>query len=147
MAPHSGAYRHHRQHGAVVISRRTLPSQSCCLDEGDQVNLGPLIAALITVETGGCRNPDLAVGDGGAAIGALQIHRAVVVDANRIAGTSYTHQQMTNRVAARRVCEIYLSRYASGKTNEEAARIWNGGPTGYKKSATLAYWNKVKRNL
>lgn len=111
------------------------------------MNLGPLIAALITVETGGCRNPDLAIGDGGLAIGALQIHRAVVVDVNRIAGISYTHAQMTNRVAARRVCEIYLSRYASGKTNEEAARIWNGGPTGYKKSATLAYWNKVKKHL
>ena len=109
------------------------------------MNLGPLIAALITVETGGCRNPDLAIGDGGAAIGALQIHRAVVIDVNRIAGTSYTHQQMTNRVAARRVCEIYLTRYAAGKTNEEAARIWNGGPIGYKKSATLAYWNKVKK--
>jgi hypothetical protein len=111
------------------------------------VNLGPLIAALITVETGGCRNPDLAIGDAGLAIGALQIHRAVVVDANRIAGTSYTHAQMTNRVAARRVCEIYLSRYAAGKTNEEAARIWNGGPTGHKKSATVSYWNKVKKHL
>ena len=108
------------------------------------MNLGPLIAALITVESNGRDN---AIGDGGAAIGALQIHRAVVVDANRIAGTSYTHSQMTNRVAARRVCEIYLTRYAAGKTNEEAARIWNGGPTGYKKSVTLAYWNKVKRNL
>ena len=111
------------------------------------MNLGPLIAALITVETGGCRNPDLAVGDGGAAIGALQIHRAVVVDANRIAGTSYTHQQMTNRVAACRVCEIYLSRYAACRTSEEAARIWNGGPTGFRKSATLAYWNKVKKHI
>ena len=111
------------------------------------MNLGPLIAALITVETGGCRNPDLAIGDGGAAIGALQIHRAVVLDVNRIAGTSYTHAQMTNRVAARRVCEIYLTRYAAGKTNEEAARIWNGGPTGYKKSATLAYWNKVRKEI
>jgi len=109
------------------------------------MNLGPLIAALITVETGGCRNPDLAIGDGGAAIGALQIHRAVVLDVNRIAGTNYTHSQMTNRVAARRVCEIYLNRYADGRTNEEAARIWNGGPTGYRKSATLAYWNKVKK--
>jgi len=77
------------------------------------VNLGPLIAALITVESNGRDN---AIGDGGLAIGALQIHKAVVVDVNRIAGTSYTHQQMTNRVAARRVCEIYLSRYATGKT-------------------------------
>jgi len=114
------------------------------LDEGDQVNLGPLIAALITVESNGRDN---AVGDAGLAIGALQIHRAVVVDANRIAGTSYTHDQMTNRVAARRVCEIYLSRYAAGKTNEEAARIWNGGPTGHRKSATVSYWNKVKKHL
>jgi hypothetical protein len=114
------------------------------LDERDQVNLGPLIAALITVESNGRDN---AIGDAGLAIGALQIHRAVVVDANRIAGTSYTHQQMTNRVAARRVCEIYLSRYAAGKTNEEAARIWNGGPTGHRKPATISYWNKVKKHL
>ena len=112
------------------------------------MNLGPLIAALITVETGGCRNPDLAIGDGGAAIGALQIHRAVVVDANRIAGTSYTHQQMTNRVAARRVCEIYLTHYGKGCTTEQLARKWNGGgPAGDKKSATIAYWNKVKKHL
>jgi hypothetical protein len=108
------------------------------------MNLGPLIAALITVESNGRDN---AVGDGGLAIGALQIHKAVVVDVNRIAGTSYTHQQMTNRVAARKVCEIYLNRYAAGKSNEEAARIWNGGPTGHRKSATVNYWNKVKKHL
>lgn len=108
------------------------------------MNLGPLIAALIAVESNGRDN---AIGDGGAAIGALQIHRSVVIDVNRIAGTSYTHQQMTNRIAARKVCEIYLNRYASGKTNEEAARIWNGGPTGHNKTATLSYWNKVKKQL
>ena len=108
------------------------------------MNLGPLIAALITVESNGRDN---AIGDGGLAIGALQIHKAVVVDVNRIAGTSYTHQQMTNRIAALKVCEIYLNRYAANKTNEEAARIWNGGPTGHRKSATLTYWNKVKKHL
>lgn len=108
------------------------------------MNLGPLIAALITVESGGRDN---AIGDGGAAIGALQIHKSVVVDVNRIAGTSYTHQQMTNRIAARKVCEIYLTRYAGGKTNEEAARIWNGGPNGHHKSATVGYWNKVRKHL
>lgn len=108
------------------------------------MNLGPLIAALITVESNGRDN---AIGDGGRAIGALQIHKSVVVDVNRIAGTHYTHQQMTNRIAARKVCEIYLSRYAAGKTDEEAARIWNGGPTGHRKSATVSYWNKVKKHL
>lgn len=108
------------------------------------MNLSALIAALIAVESGGRDN---AIGDGGRAIGALQIHKAVVIDVNRIAGTSYTHQQMTNRIAARRVCEIYLKRYAAGKTDEEAARIWNGGPTGHHKSATISYWNKVKKHL
>ena len=108
------------------------------------MNLSALIAALIAVESGGRDN---AIGDGGAAIGALQIHRSVVVDVNRIAGTHYTHSQMTNRIAARKVCEIYLSRYAAGKTDEEAARIWNGGPTGHRKTATLSYWNKVKKHL
>ena len=112
------------------------------------MNLGPLIAALITVETGGCKNPDLAIGDGGAAIGALQIHKSVVVDVNRIAGTHYTHQQMTNRIAARKVCEIYLTHYGKGCTTEQLARKWNGGgPAGDKKSATIPYWNKVKKHL
>jgi hypothetical protein len=40
-----------------------------------------------------------------------------------------------------------LSRYAAGKTDEEAARIWNGGPTGHRKLATVTYWNKVKKHL
>ena len=108
------------------------------------MNLGPLIAALITVESNG---NDTAIGDGGRAIGALQIHKAVVVDANRIAGTSYTHQQMTNRIAARRVCEVYLTHYGKGCTTEQLARRWNGGPTGDRKSATITYWNKVKKHL
>jgi hypothetical protein len=54
---------------------------------------------------------------------------------------------MTNRVAARAVCEAYLRHYGKGKTTEQQARIWNGGPTGDRKSATEAYWAKVKKHL
>ena len=108
------------------------------------MNLGPLIAALITVESNGRDN---AIGDGGLAIGALQIHKAVVVDVNRIAGTSYTHQQMTNRVQARAVCEAYLKHYGRGASTEQLARRWNGGPRGDTKTATEAYWRKVKKEL
>jgi len=96
------------------------------------------------VESGG---RDLAIGDSGAAIGPLQIHRSVVVDANKIAGTHFTHQEMTNRTIAVQVARVYLGHYAKGRTDEEAARIWNGGPTGHRKSATVNYWNKVKRHL
>ena len=103
-----------------------------------------LISALIIVESS---NNDLAVGDQGRAIGCLQIHKAVVADVNRITGSNYRHSEMTNRVAARAVCEAYLKAYGKGKTIEEQARIWNGGPTGDKKQATLGYWNKVSKHI
>ena len=65
--------------------------------------LASLIAALIFVESGG--NPN-AVGDQGRAIGVLQVHRAVVADVNRLYGTQYSHQQMTNPVKARQVAAL-----------------------------------------
>ena len=103
-----------------------------------------LISALIIVESSG---NDLAIGDGGRAIGPLQIHKAVVIDVNRITGSSYRHQHMTNRAQARAVCEAYLRHYGKGATPEQLARRWNGGPRGDTKTATEAYWAKVKKHL
>jgi hypothetical protein len=104
-----------------------------------------LISALIIVESS---NNDLAIGDQGRAIGCLQIHKAVVADVNKFTGSHYRHQDMTNRAQARAVCEAYLKHYGKGKTTEEQARIWNGGPEGHKKkTATQAYWNKVEKHL
>ena len=108
------------------------------------MNLTNLISALIMVES---RNNDLAVGDQGRAIGCLQIHKAVVLDVNRITGSNYRWESMTNRAQARAVCEAYLTHYGKGCTTEQLARRWNGGPTGDRKSATEAYWAKVKKNL
>jgi hypothetical protein len=108
------------------------------------MNLTNLITALIVVESSG---NDLAIGDQGRAIGCLQIHRAVVLDVNRITGSNYKWQQMTNRAQARAVCEAYLKHYGKGCTTEQLARRWNGGPTGDRKSATEAYWNKVRKHL
>jgi len=107
--------------------------------------LSNLISALIIVESSG---NDLAIGDNGRALGPLQIHRGVVQDVNRITGSHYRHQDMTNRVQARAVCEVYLTHYGKGKSTEEQARIWNGGPQGHKKkTATQAYWNDVEKHL
>ena len=90
---------------------------------------------------------DLAIGDQGRALGPLQIHRAVVVDVNRFTGSHYRHQDMTNRAAARAVCEAYLTHYGRGATTEQLARRWNGGPTGDRKAATLPYWRKVQKAM
>ncbi len=104
-----------------------------------------LITALIIVESSG---NDQAIGDNGRAVGPLQIHRAVVLDVNRITGSNYRHQDMTNRVAARAVCEAYLKHWGKGCTTEQLARKWNGGgPSGDKKKATEAYWLRVKKHL
>lgn len=106
------------------------------------MNLTNLITALIIVESSG---NDLAIGDGGKAIGPLQIHRAVVTDVNRITGSHYRHSEMTNRAQARAVCEAYLEHYGKGCTTEQLARKWNGGgPAGDRKTATLGYWRKVQ---
>jgi len=103
-----------------------------------------LISALIIVESSG---NDLAVGDGGKAIGPLQIHKAVIVDVNRITGSNYRHSEMTNRAQARAVCEAYLRHYGKGASTEQLARRWNGGPKGDQKQATAAYWRKVQKEI
>lgn len=103
-----------------------------------------LISALIIVESSG---NDQAIGDNGRALGPLQIHRGVVLDVNRITGSNYRHSEMTNRAAARAVCQAYLEHYGKGKTLEQQARIWNGGPTGDRKQATVAYWRRVQKAI
>ena len=109
------------------------------------MNLNSLISALMIVESS---NNDMAIGDQGRAIGCLQIHKAVVLDVNRITGSHYRWESMTNRVQARAVCEAYLKHYGKGCTTEQLARKWNGGgPAGDRKSATEAYWAKVKKHL
>ena len=106
--------------------------------------LSNLISALIIVESSG---NDLAIGDQGRAIGCLQIHKAVVVDVNRFTGSNYRHQDMTNRAAARAVCQAYLTHYGRGATTEQLARRWNGGPTGDRKTATVAYWRRIQQEM
>ena len=106
------------------------------------MNLTNLITALIIVESSG---NDLAIGDNGRALGPLQIHRGVVLDVNRITGSHYRHQDMTNRAQARAVCQAYLTHYGRGATTEQLARRWNGGPTGDRKTATVAYWRRVQK--
>ena len=108
------------------------------------MNLNNLISALMIVES---RNNDLAIGDQGRAIGCLQIHKAVVLDVNRITGSHYRHQDMTNRAQARAVCQAYLTHYGRGATTEQLARRWNGGPTGDRKTATVAYLAMVKQQI
>ena len=114
-----------------------------------------LLAALIAVESNG---DNRAVGDNGRSHGCLQIGKAVVIDVNRVRRAKklslYTWpNDCYDRVKSKAICKQYLSIYCTSKrlgrkpTQQDAARMWNGGPTGHKKQATVKYWNKVRRNL
>jgi hypothetical protein len=81
----------------------------------------------------------------------MQIWQCVVTDANRIAGASYSHADAFDRIKARQIASIYLNysgrRIGHAPTDQDYARIWNGGPSGHKKTATLGYWAKIKKEL
>jgi len=113
-----------------------------------------LIQAMIQVESQG---NDYAIGDRllkKKAYGCLQIRQPAVDDINRIFGTKYKAEQMLGNRALSIWCfERYMEIYATAKrlgrpvTDEDRARIWNGGPNGYKSLATVGYWKKVKAKL
>ena len=102
-----------------------------------------LLSALIQIESGG---NDQVRGRHGE-LGALQIKSIMVRDINRIMGTSYTHQQVTNRATATFIANAYLSHYGRNLSDESLARLWQGGPKGLRRSFTRAYGRRVMRKL
>ena len=111
-----------------------------------------LINALVKVESNG---NSAAVGDGGKAVGVLQIHQGVVDDVNRICKTTYTYADRKDAKKSREMCRKFLTHWGrhyqkktkNVATDEVLSRIWNGGPRGWKNPATNKYWNKVKKAL
>ena len=112
---------------------------------GIAADFAGFVRAVHTVETGGRVGPIL--GDGGRALGPLQIHRGCFKDS----GVAGRYEDVTSLPVARAVMHGYLSRYAPGALASgdwaTCARIWNGGPKGASKTATLAYWAKVEAKL
>ena len=114
------------------------------------INLMALIMVIIQVESSG---NDLAVGDDGLAFGCLQMHSAYVRDASEYAQKDWVHEDAFDRETSINIFIAYMSRYATEErlgravTIEDIARIHNGGPNGWKKSATEAYWKKVRKNI
>jgi hypothetical protein len=102
-----------------------------------------LLSALIQIESHG---NDLARGRHGE-LGALQIKPIMVRDANRIMGTHYAHQQVTNRAVATFIARAYLSHYGRNLSDESLARIWQGGPKALHRSSSRAYGRRVMRKL
>lgn len=112
--------------------------------------LNDVLTAIRTVESS--NNPS-AVGDNGNAIGVYQIWESYWKDARQTGGFSGVYRDCFDPNYADGVVRAYMKRYATEKrlkrevTQEDIARIHNGGPNGHKKKATLKYWAKVKKLL
>ena len=109
-----------------------------------------LVEAVIQVES---RGYDSAVGDNGKAVGCLQIHPIVVREVNRLVSKPYTLDDRYSRAKSIEMFNIIseeydcCEEYTFMQYAEIVARRWNGGPKGDKKTATLEYWEKVKKEL
>tara|TARA_R100000908_G_C3713765_1_gene119347 strand:+ start:411 stop:914 length:504 start_codon:yes stop_codon:yes gene_type:complete len=112
-------------------------------------NREELIEAMAFVESGG--NP-ATIGDinlGTPSVGLLQIRPIMVREVNRILRKQGLDKRFKNsdRKSGNKSIEmfnIWADAYHLNSSYEKMARNWNGGPKGYKKSATAHYWKKVQ---
>lgn len=114
-----------------------------------------LILAIIQIESGG---NDKLINKREVAYGPMQIRRIYVKDVNRILlenkdSRYFLHQDAFDRDKSIDMFMIYVFYWGdvmeceTGRpaTLEDYARIHNGGPRGWQKESTKAYWEKVKQ--
>lgn len=117
-------------------------------------NPTPLQSAVWEVETGRCES-SCPAGDNGNAIGPLQIWECAFIDVQR---DGEVYSDCEDLDFSLEVFQRYMKRYATEKrlgrpvTDEDRAKIWNGGPRGVwakgkKKIKLDKYWAKVKNVL
>jgi len=106
-----------------------------------------ILDAIRAVETGGEADPDQAIGDGGKALGAYQIHHSYWLDATEKdpALRALGYESVTDRAVAERVVLAYLTRYAPNWKLDTVSRIHNGGPKGHTRSSTKGYAAKAAK--
>lgn len=105
------------------------------------------LEAVWAVESGRQLNPK--DGDGGKAVGPLQIWRVRVDDCNRIVGQKkWTYEDRRDWIKSAEMFHISCMHYWPNGTAEQWARHWNGSPTtGPTDKNTLGYWHKVQKEL
>lgn len=103
-----------------------------------------LFDAIVEVESQG--NPD-AVGDRGNAHGLMQAWRPAWREGSKELGVHWNYATgVRNPYECSQVFYAYTSRYGA-RTDQQRARIWNGGPSGDHRRSTLPYWLKVRHAM
>ena len=134
----------------ALVATREVPHSRV---EAPRVTMEHLFAAVSDVESGGNwrafkRDEDAA--------GIVQIRPCLVADCNRIVGhRRWRLQDRWDRRQSEEMFKTDLSHYGRAyrrETGREAtaetyARMWQGGPAGWRKASTLKYWSKVRARL
>ena len=99
------------------------------------------------------------------AFGLLQVRKPYIDDVNRIVGksamrkmwgkdklTTVDMKDKTRAIWATKIYLVYYGKQYESRTGKKVspqvyARIHNGGPSGWKKWVTYAYWHKVKSRM
>ena len=115
-------------------------------------NIDRLLDAIWYVESG-CRNGPIK-GDGGNALGPMQIWRAFWQDAVEFSGQGGKYEDVADIKYAKKTVRNYWKRYCTARRVGREPTIWhaavmvNGGPnahkaSGKKKANLVKYWDKV----
>ena len=115
-------------------------------------NIDRLLDAIWYVESG-CRNGHIK-GDGGNALGPMQIWRAFWQDAVEFSGQGGKYEDVADIKYAKKTVKNYWKRYCIARRVGREPTIWhaavmvNGGPnahkaSGKKKANLVKYWDKV----
>ncbi len=144
-----------------IVILESLAGFVCFTRWANSKPVSPLVQAVRRHESGG---NEQAIGDKKLkqkAYTSLQIRQPALDDVNKFFAKeikkNFGREKFTveylkqNRAALDWCFEKYTSRYATRKrlgrspTDEDRARIWNGGPDGYKKASTTKYWKEGVR--
>lgn len=114
-----------------------------------QVDWAEVIDAIIHVES---RGDTTAISSDGKFVGPMQIHKVVVDDCNQYlkmkkSNIKFTYDDRFNLQKSKQMFYLIQQRYNKTNDVEKAIRIWNGGPNGHKRKATLNYYNKVVNQI
>lgn len=103
----------------------------------------PLLDAIRAVESGG---DNYAIGDGGRSRGPYQIGKPYWQDGCEFGKVNWPYELVYSRRHSEQVMLWYWQRYGA-RTDEQRARMHNGGARGHRKQVTLPYWRRVQREL
>lgn len=134
-------------------TRKMLRVVSVVLLVGILVGAAPsdeLLDAIHLQESSGKLHVEDRLDDVSIARGPFQFHRQAWVDATKFLKVSWPYSQAHDYGKARACASGYMQYWGVhyGRTTEEDyARIFNGGPKGWRKASTRVYWQQVSAHI